>query len=98
MKRPISGLSVVFGGMVWLLAGCTFPDERQKAKAPTLFCPPEPPTKGMGLATIHEFHLAQSGYPFARLGAALDAYRPDMILVDMPQDALKGAHPEDASV
>jgi hypothetical protein len=52
----------------------------------------------MVLATIHEFHLAQANYPFSRLGDAMDAYRPDMILIDVPQDALKGTHPEDASI
>jgi hypothetical protein len=54
--------------------------------------------KAMVLATIHEFHLAQAGFPFSRLGDVMDAYRPDMILVDVPQDALKGTHPEDASI
>ncbi len=82
-----------------ILAGCTLPEEgNKKAKAPCPVCPPEPPTKAMVLATIHEFHLAQSGFPFSRLGDVMDAYRPDMILVDVPQDALKGTHPEDASI
>jgi hypothetical protein len=52
----------------------------------------------MVLATIHEFHLAQAAFPFSRLGDAMDAYRPDMVLIDVPQDALKGTHPEDASI
>jgi hypothetical protein len=80
------------------LAACTFPEERTKPKTPAVVCPAEPPVKAMVLATIHEFHLAQAGYPFAKLGDALDAYRPDMILVDVPQEALKGAHPEEASI
>ena len=80
-------------------AGCTLPEESgKKAKAPCPVCPPEPPTKAMVLATIHEFHLAQAGFPFSRLGDVMDAYRPDMVLVDTPQDALKGTHPEDASI
>jgi hypothetical protein len=84
---------------VAILAGCTLPEEgNKKAKAPCPVCPPEPPAKAMILATIHEFHLAQAGFPFSRLGDAMDAYRPDMILVDTPQDALKGTHPEDASI
>ncbi len=80
------------------VVSCTLPEERTKPKTPTVVCPAEPPVKAMVLATIHEFHLAQVNYPFSRLGDALDSYRPDMILVDMPQDALKGAHPEDASI
>jgi hypothetical protein len=92
-------------GSTWLfllvlacVGGCTLPEERTKPKTPQVTCPVEPPTKGMVLATIHEFHLAQAGYPFSKLGDALDAYRPDVILVDMPPDALKGGHPEDASI
>ncbi len=81
-----------------MLANCTLPDERAKAKAPCPVCPPEPPTKAMVLATVHEYHLANAGFPFSKLGDALDAYRPDMILIDAPQDALKGGHPEDASI
>ncbi len=79
-------------------SACTLPEERTKPKTPVVVCPPEPPTKGMVLATIHEFHLANAAFPFSRLGDALDAYRPDMILIDVPQDALKGGHPEDASI
>lgn len=93
MKGTVFGLAAV--GM---LAACTLPEERQKPKTPQVVCPPEPPVKGMVLATIHEFHLANSGFPFSRLGDALDAYRPDMILIDTPPEALKGEHPEDASV
>ena len=89
------GFALVGLGM---LASCTFPEERQKNKPVAPVCPPEPPTKGMVLATIHEFHLANSSYPFAKLGDALDAYRPDLILVDVPQETLKGAHPEDGPI
>ncbi len=93
MKGTVFGLAAL-----GLLAGCTLPDERQKPKTPAVVCPPEPPNKGMVLASIHEFHLANSGFPFSRLGDVLDAYRPDMILVDTPPEALKGEHPEDASI
>jgi hypothetical protein len=78
-----------------LLAGCQIGEERQKAKAPVVQCPPEPPIKGMVLATIHQFHLANSAYPFSRIGDVLDAYRPDLILVDVGVETLKGSHPED---
>jgi hypothetical protein len=81
-----------------LLSACTLPEERQKPKAPVVVCPPEPPNKGMVLATIHEFHLANASFPFSRLGDVMDAYRPDMILIDTPADTLKGEHPEDASI
>src|ERR1700729_26727 len=93
MKGPVFGLF-----LVGILAGCTLPEESKKAKAPCPVCPPEPPTKAMVLATVHEFHLVNAGYPFSKLGDALDAYRPDMILIDVPQDALKGGHPEDATI
>jgi hypothetical protein len=92
MKGRVFGLALAF------LASCTFGEERSKPKAPCPVCPPEPPTHAMVLASIHEFHLAQAGFPFSRLGDAMDAYRPDMVLVDVPQDALKGTHPEDASI
>jgi len=86
------------GLFLLLIAGCTLPEERQKPKTPAVVCPPEPPTKAMVLATIHEFHLANSAFPFSRLGDAMDAYRPDMILIDTPPDTIKGEHPEDASI
>lgn len=83
---------------VGLLASCTLPEERTKPKTPAVVCPAEPPMKAMVLATVHEYHLANSGYPFSKLGDALDAFHPDMILVDAPEEALKGTHPEDASI
>ncbi|HSQ64779.1 MAG TPA: hypothetical protein VLM85_16255 [Polyangiaceae bacterium] len=89
-------VAIVFG--LLLTAGCQLPEERQKPKAPVAQCPPEPPVKGMVLATIHQFHLANSGYPFSRIGDALDAFRPDLILVDVGQNTLKGTHPEDAPI
>jgi len=97
MQRGVF-LLVLLVCLAGALDGCTLPEERTKPKTPAVVCPVEPPVKGMVLATIHEFHLAQVNYPFAKLGDALDAYRPDMILVDMPQDALKGGHPEEASI
>ena len=81
-----------------LCVACTLPEEQKKPKTAQPVCPVEPPIKGMVLATIHQFHLAQPGYPFSRMGDVLDSYRPDMILVDMPGDLLKGGHPEDASI
>jgi len=84
--------------LVGMLASCTLPEEQKKAKAPCPVCPPEPPTHAMVLASVHEFHLANPGFPFSKLGDALDAYRPDMILIDTPAEALKGGHPEEASI
>lgn len=96
MKGRVFAVAAMFG--LGMLANCTLPEERQKPKVPAVVCPVEPPTKAMVLATVHEWHLANPGFPFSRLGDALDAYRPDMILIDAPQDALKGGHPEDASI
>ena len=96
MKGRVFAVAAMFG--LGMLANCTLPEERQKPKVPAVVCPAEPPTKAMVLATVHELHLANPGFPFSRLGDALDAYRPDMILIDAPQDALKGGHPEDASI
>jgi len=81
-----------------LLAACQLPEERQKAKTPQVQCPPEPPIKGMVLATIHQYHLANSGYPFSRVGDVLDAYRPDLIMVDVGTETLKGTHPEEGPI
>jgi hypothetical protein len=86
---------VVAGFGLLVLAACALPEEQKKPKTPVAQCPPEPPIKGMVLATIHQYHLANSGYPFSRIGDVLDAYRPDLVLVDVGEATLKGAHPED---
>jgi len=52
----------------------------------------------MVLATIHEYHLSTSGYPFSKLGDAMDAFRPDLVLIDAPPEILKEGKPEEASV
>ncbi len=85
-------------GLGALSAACQIGEERQRAKAPQVQCPPEPPVKGMVLATIHQFHLANTAYPFSRIGDVLDAYRPDLIMVDVGQETLKGTHPEDGPI
>jgi hypothetical protein len=96
MKRLMFLLGTAAVGAAF--AACTLPDERSKPKTPQVVCPAEPPMKAMVVATIHQFHLAQSGYPFSKLGDTMDAYRPDMILVDTPAEILKGSNPEDASI
>ncbi len=75
-------------------SACYLPGEKPKSAADKIPKCPEPAMYGMVLATIHEYHLADQGFPLARVGDVLDAYRPDVVLVDIPDDILKGDHPE----
>jgi hypothetical protein len=84
-------------GLVGILVGCNLPEEKPaKAPAAVAQCPPEPEVQGMVLSTIHEYHLAVSGYPLAKIGDVMDAFRPDLVLLDLPPDELKGDHQEEA--
>jgi hypothetical protein len=59
--------------------------------------PPEPEMYAMVIGTVLEYHLVNSGYPFSKIGDAMDVFRPDLIVIDQPPDVLK-ERPEEASV
>jgi hypothetical protein len=87
---------------VWIggsLVACNLPEEKPaKSAAAVPQCPPEPEVQGMVVSTIHEYHLAVSGYPLAKIGDVMDAFRPDLVLLDLPPDELKGEHTEEAPI
>jgi len=47
------------------------------------------------VGTIHKFHLIQKYYPIQTLGALVDAYSPDLILVEIRPTAFSQGHLED---
>ena len=59
--------------------------------------PPEPDMYAMVVGTVQEYHLVNSGYPFSKIGDAMDVFRPDMIVIDQPPEVIK-ERPEEASV
>lgn len=91
--RPAAILAVLLA-----LGACIPPDKPAQSKKDCPKPPPEPEMYAMVLATIHEYHLSTSGYPFAKLGDAMDAFRPDLVLVDAPPEVVKEGKPEEASV
>jgi hypothetical protein len=81
------------------VAACIPPEKpAQSSKKDCPKPPPEPEMYAMVLATIHEYHLSTSGYPFSKLGDAMDAFRPDLVLVDAPPEFVKEGRSEEASV
>jgi hypothetical protein len=80
-------------------SGCD-PSERlpaRSAKAPPCPPPPEPTYQAAVVGTIGKLHLVESGYPIARLGDVLAAYKPDLVLVAVRVDAFREARFEEAS-
>src|SRR5258708_21685540 len=59
--------------------------------------PPEPDMYAMVVGTVLEYHLVNSVYPFSKIGDSMDAFRPDLIVIDQPAEVLK-ERPEEASV
>lgn len=59
--------------------------------------PPEPEMVAMVVGTVQEYHLVNSGYPFSKIGDAMDAFRPELVLIDQAPEVVK-ERPEEASV
>jgi hypothetical protein len=51
--------------------------------------------EAMVVATIHKGHLLQAGYPLTVLRRLVEAYRPDLILVEIRPAAFAAGHYED---
>jgi len=51
--------------------------------------------RAMVVATIHKGHLLQKGYPLGLLCKIVDAYRPDVVLVEVRPEAFQAGHYED---
>lgn len=49
----------------------------------------------MVVATIHKGHLLQEGYPLGLLCKIVDAYRPDIVLLEIRPEAFEAGHYED---
>jgi hypothetical protein len=79
--------------------GCE-PSERVPArgpKAPPCPPPPEPEYQAAVVGTIGKLHMVESGYPIAKLGDVLAAFKPDLVLVAVRVDAFREARFEEAS-
>lgn len=94
MKRHLLLATISLGSLFAL--GCPKNMSDPYAKDPTneelkkKICPPEPETTALVIATIGDKHLSTNGYAFSRIGDVIDAYRPDVILVDVHPKMLKG--------
>ena len=54
-----------------------------------------PPFEYAVVGTIHKFHLIQKNYPLQTLKALVEAYSPDLVLVEIRPSAFKHGHYED---
>ena len=59
---------------------------------------PEPALQAMVVGTIDKEHLTTQGYPFSKIGDAFDAFKPDLVLVQVRPDAAKDNKLEDAPI
>ncbi len=57
---------------------------------------PEPTLSAMVIGTIDREHLTQQGYPFSKIGDAFDAFKPDLVLLQVRPDPYKKHELEDA--
>jgi hypothetical protein len=58
----------------------------------------EPALQAMVIGTIDKEHLTTQGYPFSKIGDAFDAFKPDLVLVQVRPDAAKDNKLEDAPI
>jgi hypothetical protein len=93
MRHPLSLLVFVAG-----LVTCIPPEKpAQSAQKECPKPPPEPDMYAMVIASVHEYHLVTNGYPFSKIGDAMDAFRPDLTVIDEAPVVMK-ERPEEASV
>lgn len=52
----------------------------------------------MVVGTEHGGHVAKPGYPMSTLGSVLEAYRPDLVLVEIRPEAFATGHYEDGPI
>jgi hypothetical protein len=93
MRKPFTLLCLLVG-----LITCVPPEKpAQSAPKECPKPPPEPDMYAMVISTVHEYHLVTSGYPLSKIGDAMDAFRPDLTVIDEMPDVMK-ERPEEASV
>lgn len=54
-----------------------------------------PPFEAMVVGTIHKFHMAQPEYPLGYIGAIVNHYKPDLLLVEVRPGPFAKGHFED---
>jgi|GEM_PF-2044110 len=85
-----AGALLAFAAAAAPLAGCTPTQTHTSSPSePSRNLAAEPELQGMVVGTIDKDHLVQSGYPLARLGDAFDAFKPDLVLVQVRPDGYK---------
>lgn len=95
MRKPFTLLCLIVG-----LVTCIPPEKHARSAPPPKECPkppPEPDMYAMVIASVHEYHLVTTGYPFSKIGDAMDAFRPDLTVIDEAPDVMK-ERPEEVSV
>jgi hypothetical protein len=82
MRR--TSLAVLFTGLA-LVASCAVPPPATSRRPASIARALDrmPPFEAAVVGTIHKAHLLQRDYPLAVLGELLEAYQPDLVLVEI---------------
>ena len=85
-------------GAAWLAASACTPTQTHTSSPsePSRVTVVEPELQAMVVGTIDKDHLTQAQYPFSKLGDVFDAYKPDLVLIQIRPDAYKDGKMEDA--
>lgn len=96
MRNPFTLLC-----LVGVLVTCLPPEKPAESAATSKKdCPkppPEPDVYAMVVSSVHEYHLVTTGYPLSKIGDSMDAFRPDLTVIDEQPDVMK-ERPEEVSV
>ena len=81
----------------WLVMSACTPTQTHTSSPsePSRVTVPEPELQAMVVGTIDKDHLTQGGYPLSKLGDVFDAFKPDLVLVQIRPDAYKDNKLED---
>lgn len=78
-------------------SACGAADAHEKPRSVPCPPPPEPLHQAVVVGTIGKLHMVESGYPLARFGDVVAAFKPDLVLVAARVDPFREDRLEDAS-
>lgn len=94
MKRAIRRAAFSVG---WLVVSACTPTQTHTSSPsePPRVAVVEPDFQAMVVGTIDKDHMTQGGYPLSKLGDVFDAYKPDLVLIQLRPEAFKDSKFED---
>ncbi len=97
MRSTTRTIGRVAFGTAWLVMSACTPTQTHTSSPsePSRVTVPEPDLQAMVVGTIDKDHLTQGGYPLSKLGDVFDAYKPDLVLVQIRPEAYKDNKLED---